>query len=480
MSDVPSIKREIGYLMFGLLICFFVIASVAAYWAVIGADTILLRDDNPRLVEDAARIRRGALYDRHDTLLVESKLNDAGILERFYRYPATYSFTGYFSLRYGAAGAELAYDTYLRGDIDQNAFERAIEQDLLHLPQQGADIRLTLDLDVQQVLSDAMQGQRGAAVMISIPDGAVLALLSSPTYDPNTLNAHWDELVAAVDKPFFNRVLQGQYQPGGMLQTPLMVAALLTEQPFDTVISRADQPIDVNGQPLGCASTPPSTDLTYAQAYAYGCPYAFSILAEGISQESLRNIFSAFDLASVPGLTGFISDDSDLADAALTSPQAIPNRHLLEDIIGQGHLTISPLSMAIMTSAVINNGNALDPHAFSAYRHAGDAWVETPVNVISRPIMTAHVARQLRDLMIQNVHNGTASAATRDDLVIGGHSALAIAGDETQVWFVGFVQLADNRGAVIAIVLEDSIHAESAADIGGTALEQAAAGMRSH
>lgn len=472
-----TFSREISRLMFGILISFFIVTASASYWAIVGADSILLRDDNPRSVENEAAIQRGSIYDRDNNLLVETIANENGFLERYYLHPESYSALGYFSLRYGVSGAEAAYNSLLRGDAENNNFGAYLEQELLHMPQIGADIRLTFDMDVQQILVETMRSYRGAAVVMSIPDGEILALVSLPDHDPNILDEEWEELIEAEGNPFFNRVLQGQYQPGGMLQTPLMMAGILIEQAFDIVIPDADKPITIDDIELACAVEPQQADLTYIEAYAYACPRPFSLLAQEMSPPTLQNIFDAFRLDTPPILEGFIVE---LPDETLieTEPEITPEASLIADILGQGDLTINPLGMVTLVGSIINEGNAPQPHALLAYRMPEENWISVQAETLSNPIMTSSSAHQITDFMINNVTIGASTKANIEDEIIGGHTALAISGDETQAWFIGFVILEDNRGAAIALVLEDNDDVTLAAEIGGLALQSAAASLR--
>lgn len=471
-----SFSREINRLMLGTLILFFIVTASATYWAIVGTDTILLREDNPRAVEDEAVIQRGSIYDRNDNLLAETVANEEGFLERHYLHPESYSALGYFSLRYGVTGAEAAYDSLLRGDIEDE-LAAYIKQDILHLPQVGADIRLSLDENILETLVTAMKDYRGAAVVLSVPDGEVLALLSLPDYDPNILDEEWENLVESEGNPFFNRVLQGQYQAGGILQTPLMAAGILTEQTLDTVIPDANLPITVNDVELSCAVEPEQANLTYTEAYAYACPRPFSILAQQIRPSALQNIINNFRLDNPPMLNGFVYEEPNTATEA--TPELTPEASLIEDILGQGDLTINPLGMATLAGAIINEGNAPQPHALLAYRLPEEDWIPVQHEMPSSPMMTIPTARGIYNLMLNNVTMGASRIANIEGEIIGGHAALAISGDETQAWFIGFIVLEDNRGAAIALVLENSDDATLAAEIAGQALEATANSLRS-
>lgn len=464
--------REINRLVLGLLALFAIVVLAAAYWAVVGPDTILKREDNPRRVEAVAAIQRGAIVDRTGVPLVESTRDDSGSVTRRYLYPAMYSALGYYSLRYGASGAENAFDTTLSGSALAQDTSSVLLDDLLHRPQQGADIQLTFDLSVQQAIASAMDGQRGAAVVLSVPDGAVLAMISLPTYDPNTLDEHWDALVQQAGNPFFNRALQGNYQPGGALETPLMATAFLVNRSLDTTYAAATDPVTLADVKLGCAvRLPSSLTLSLREAYTYACPEPFQSLAQELGVETLQATIDTFKLGEQPTLEGFTANSSGSSPTPTSSLTALSGDDLVRLALGQGALTVSPLSMAMMAAAIVNDGNTPQPYVLMGSR-APDAAAWTPSAAVrpSIPLATSTTARRLQDLMREAVANGAAQNAGRPNIDIGGHAALAYSGEGSLAWFVGFATFANNQGAAVAIVLEDSADPGLAADIGGTAL----------
>lgn len=464
-----ELTREIKRLTLSFLAMFTFIGLSAGYWAVFGADSILQREDNPRVVEDEAAIQRGALYARNsDTPIVETVINEEdGALIRTYRDPAAYSYTGYFSLRYGVGGAEAAYDDILRGETAEETLNTYFEQDVLHLPQIGTDVRLTLDSRIQQYLYEQLQAYRGAAVVMRIPDGAVASLLSLPTYDPNTLDDDWEALIEAPGNPFFNRAVQGQYQPGGLLQTSLMSVALVENTSMQTEYENATQSVTVNGLTLSCAQTPTSSTLTLEQAFAYSCPEPFLQLANGLPESSIEQSLNRISRIGVPLLEGFVPEEQiEEATPEVTAEVEVASNE--ETISGQGDLTVSPLGIASATGALINGGNAPLPYALLATRAPGEDWVTQAHISQTLPLTTEATARQLRDQMQQNLD--ILGIALPENITIGGHAALSYSGDETQSWFTGFIQREGGRGITIAIVLEDTADAALAAEIGIEAL----------
>lgn len=472
--------REINRLLIGLLVAFAVVTVAAAYWAIVGPDTILQREDNPRLVLAESSIVRGTIVDRNGEPLVTSERSSSGTVTRSYLHPSTYSALGYYSLRYGVGGAEAAYNPILRGnDLALSPAEVTINK-LMHHPQVGSDIRLTLDLDIQATVAAAMEGQTGAAVVLGVPDGNILALVSLPTYNPNTLDADWDQLRAEPGNPFFNRVIQGRYQPGGTLQTPLMAAGLLFGVPLTQTSAQATEPIVIDNLELGCAVRLPPLELSLRDAYAFACPQPFAALVESLGVEAIAATFDTFHLGDAPTVPGFLLSppvESDGTPAPANTPVPLTDETVLQTALGQGSLTVSPLSMAMMAAAIVNDGNAPQPYLLAQTRPPDGAWTDVRSVRPSVPLTTTNVARRLQDLMRNAIAIGAAQNAGRPNIDIGGHAALAYSGDTSQAWFVGFATFGGRRGAAVAIVLEDSNDPGLAADIGGTALAAAQAAI---
>lgn len=480
--------REINRVLLALLFVFGLIGIFAAYWGAFGTDTILQREDNPRLVLDELSIVRGDIVDRNGAALAASQQNADGSVTRLYPQPAAYSAVGYYSFRYGVNGAEAAYDLLLRGDTNGNNLGDFLQEDILHLPQRGTHLQLTFDLEVQQSIVSAIGDYAGAAVVVSVPTGEVLALVSLPTFDPNLLDAQWEMLVASPRNPFFNRVLQGGYQPGGTLQTALLATALNPNIVIPAPYEAADQPVTINGVTLNCLTPPPTSALSLAEAYQYGCPSPFGLLAEQIGLPGLQTLFSTFKLTQPPTLEGFVvapetaeitpdANSTPPSESTEIAPSAVilTEDNLLVNALGQGELTVTPLEMALITASVINNGNAPLPYTLRATRPP-DATQWMPANTLQTSfaaMMTADAANRVGEIMIANVESGTATAAQQAGINIGGHVALAYSGEGTDVWFTGFALLPDGRGVAIALVLEDSEDITLASQIGGQALAAA-------
>jgi cell division protein FtsI/penicillin-binding protein 2 len=208
-----NIRRLVAILLAGFLL----VGLTAGYWQVIRAPELLSRADNPRLVIAEQRVQRGRILDRNGAVLAYSRVNDDGTTERVYPYPEMVHVTGFYSLRYGVSNIEATYDDVLRGLSGRPALPALIDN-LLHRPQIGFDVMLTIDAELQAVADAALGDRKGAIIVLDPRTGAIMALVSHPVYDPNRLDEIWETLRDAPDTPLLNRATQGLYPPGEELE----------------------------------------------------------------------------------------------------------------------------------------------------------------------------------------------------------------------------------------------------------------------
>ncbi len=484
MNETHTAPRDLVRVALALLIAFGVIALASVYWSVIAAPDLLARDDNARNIIAEQRIRRGAILDRTGEVLAFSQETPNGLTARRYPQPVVASAVGYYSLTYGTAGIEAAYDSLLRGDEGRDELD-ALLDDLLHRAPQGGDVRATLDLRVQGAVAEALTGRAGAAIVLDVPSGAVRALVSQPTFDPNTLDAQWDALVADQGAPLLNRVTAGLYQPGGVFQTVLLGALFATQPDLsDAGAGLLTQPADIFSEPvrvddltLDCLRQPITDTPTLADAYAFGCPAPILALAESsLSSEAVRQRMEALGLLDALALTGF---PTVTAPATLFPAEVSPTAHRAL-LAGQGALTITPLHLAQMVAAIAHGGNAVSLHLVDAVRPPESSQWQTPSapTTRERAMLRADVAAALESALAYAARTSPDTAiAAPPNVPLFGHSALAFAGPQKTpyAWFYGYVRPDDagEEAIVVVVVVEDERNPAVAARVARAAFTAA-------
>ncbi len=454
--------RTLLHLTFALSTGLALLAAACGYWAVVHAEPLRARDDNPRRVLYEQRIARGRILDREGVVLASVDVADNGAVTRRYPVPEAAPAIGYASLRYGTGGIEAAFDAELRGEAVRSDWrtvailERAWEK-LLHRPPQGRDVQLTLDASLQAQAQQALEGQAGAVVLLDAASGEILALASSPTFDPERLNETWDELAQDPAAPLINRATQGLYQPGAALQTIIIAEALNTGVTSLAVpISNATATIPVNGALLGCGGTL-SDAHTLAQAYAAACPAPLADLGERLGAAGIEQAIERWSLTTAPPQLEIPTEAADWTIEALSNTTT-----LRAEAIGQGQLTVSPLQMALVAATLANEGQMPSPRLALRVEDMEGNWQETPNAGEPRAVLTPDYARELLAVWQRYGENDG----------IAAHWGVAVAGEDQppHAWFLGVSPAGAPRYAV-AVLLEHPAAPHRATEIGSTLLQ---------
>lgn len=192
------------------------LVAAVSHWSLVRGPELTGRADNPRRVLAERRIKRGPILDRRGEILART-VGQPGDYQREYLAPQAAPVLGYASITYGVAGIEAALDDVLRGEAGVDPVEQWWLYTLLHAPQEGRSVQLTLDSELQSAASLSLAPHAGAVVALEPTTGAVRALVSLPTFDPNTLDEDWDALVRDPTAPLFNRATMGLYHSGQSL-----------------------------------------------------------------------------------------------------------------------------------------------------------------------------------------------------------------------------------------------------------------------
>lgn len=450
----------------GLLVAFAVVALALGYWVIVRGDGLLARDDNPRRVLAEQRIQRGQILDRNGVVLSESAPDpDTRVVRRHYPYPEVAPVVGYYSLRYGAGGVEAEQNRHLSGEAQLTPFEE-LARNLLHRPPVGGDVQLTLDLGIQQAAASLLDGRRGAIVVLTAPGGEVLALASAPTFDPNQLDENWDSLVASADAPLLNRATQGAYQPGTILQSVVLGAALNTGVATPEESWSGPLTVQINDTMLPCAQTATGID-TLGESFLAACPAPYQAIAQRIRADRLDNALADFGLLEPPPFALLPESGGPIPSPA--------GADLAATAIGQSGLTVSPLQMALVAAAYADHGQMPALRLVESTRLPGAPWQLQAATGNPRGTVSRASADAVAALMEQAVLNGAARAAAQPASRVHGHAGLAVSGPEGayNAWFIGYAYRAPDDAIAVAVLIEDTPDAREAARIGGQVLQAA-------
>jgi len=417
-----------------------------------------LRDDprNTRaIVVDFSR-ERGRILAADGTVLADSVPTDDA-LKRLRRYtdgPLYSGVTGYFSFNYGTDGAERTFNSQLAGK-DATIASLA---DLLSADPKVNDVTLTIDPKVQKAASEALAGRRGAVVALDPRSGAILALVSAPTFDPNPLAAHdlnavktaWNGYQADKSNPLLPRAYRERYPPGSTFKV-VTVAASLSSAP--ELISKAYpslRDLDLRGTTKNLPNFGGSTcGGTAPELLRVSCNTGFGQMGLDLGAQKLRDRATAFGFGEKApiDLPAAASSRFPSLDDLKTQPQ------LAFTAIGQLDVAATPLQMALTAGGIGNGGVVMSPHVLGKITDAAGTVVDQPEQKPWKTALSADQAAALRDMMVGVVERGTARNMAIPGVQVAGKTGTAqTVGSKAHAWIIGFAPASAPTIAVAVIV----------------------------
>jgi len=347
-----------------------VLLANITYVQVFAADQLRADPRNQRVLLEEYSRQRGQISAGGQVLASSTATGGRIKYQRTYpTNPAAYApATGYYSLQYSTSGIERAEDPVLNGS-DNRLFGRRLFDLIAGRDPRGGNVVLTLDPQVQQAAYDQMTaaGYTGAVVAIAPRTGDILALVSTPSYDPNPLasadpatrTAAWDALQRDPANPLSNRALSQTYPPGSTFKVVLTAAALasgnttpdtqLTTSPRSTLPGTNTTLENYNGSTCGSGAT-----ASLTEAFARSCNTAFAELGISTGADALRAQASALGISQgTPDIPLPVADSAvgDIPDDAA----------LAQSSIGQRDVRLTPLENAVIAATVANGGIRMQP-----------------------------------------------------------------------------------------------------------------------
>jgi penicillin-binding protein A len=478
--------RRVGtvvLLMFIALLCSTTIIQVFS------ADQLRADPRNIRTLDDSYSAERGEILDADGNVLAKSvPSNDVYKYQRVYTNPEVYAdVTGYFTFNQANPGIEGALNSYLSGSANDQ-FLSNISSIVTGKSVQGASVELTIDPTVQQAAYNALGNNSGAVVALDPKTGAILAMVSKPSYDPNTLSVHstsqfftaYNALIKSPTKPLTNRATAGDlYHPGSVFKLVVASAALDSGKATPTTAFPNPAALQLplssafihnsTGQTCG-----PGATATIATAIQLSCNIPIAQLGASIGEATISEYATRFGYGKPIALAdgGF-----DVTPSIYPTGQDAP--HLMLSAFGQSDDRVTPLQIALDSAAIANGGVEMQPTLIKKIIQPdlSDLKVLTPT-VYGTPI-AATTAAEVRDMMVSSVAAGAASNARIEGVQVAGKTGTAQNGvhDPYTLWFTGFAP-ADDPQVVVAVVIEnggghgqDAVGNEIAAPIGKAVIE---------
>lgn len=462
-------NRPTRRLATAVLIAFGLLGLMASWVQVVAADTYRLDPRNARFNLAQSGKERGLIVSADGDVLARSDPDPATTGTYVRVYPEGAPFThvvGYSSLLFGQQGLELAYSNELRSRRDltiSDLISVILGRDLRPL-----NLQLTIDADLQRLAYQALGGQRGAVVAINPTTGAVLAMVSTPSYDPALLlgtdaATQWQTLLDDPNRPLADRATRELYPPGSTFKTVVATAAIESgvATPETTFPDPAAFPLPgstatVSNAGGGVCNNGVSTTLLLS--FVRSCNTTFARLAIDVGAEQIGAIADGIGFNSEIPFPWTVAESAFLT-AELSQDQAA----LGQSGIGERDVRATPLQMALIAAAIANQGSVHDPYLVGRIFDAEGTEVEVFEPGPGRQAFTPDTAAIMSQMMERVVTEGTGRLATVPGIRVAGKTGTAT-GEEGRphAWFIGF-------GPVEQPSIAVAIFVESGGDVGESA-----------
>ncbi|MFG2428256.1 peptidoglycan D,D-transpeptidase FtsI family protein [Streptomyces sp. NPDC048590] len=466
---IPYIRHAAAFCLLLLL----ALLANAARVQLFEADDLNSNSANRRTTIDRYDQPRGNILVGDEPVTGSKDTGEQLAYERTYRHGPLYApVTGYASQTYGTSLLENAEDEVLSGTAAVLA-PLPLWGDLTRSRQPGGDVVTTVDDRVQRAAYEGLDGRRGAVAALDPATGRILALVSSPSYDPEVLSGTgsavtdaWTRLNRASGKPMLNRAIRQTYPPGSAFKIVTAAAALDAG-----VVTDPDEETDTPSPYVlpGTSTVLPNEargceKASLAEAIRVSCNTVMAHLGVQVGLDGMVETAEGFgfndDDLGIPSRVARSNFDTDMSDDQLA-----------QSSIGQFDTAATPLQMAMVASAVANGGELMRPRLVDRVTTAdGDTVRQEGADSYHRA-MEPTTAQQLQRMMVDVVENGTGTNAAIDGVTVGGKTGTAQHGVDNSgtpyAWFIAWAQSPDSgRPAVaVAVVVEDA--AADRADVSG-------------
>lgn len=443
-EDGPANRfdRPVRVVQAALTLGWVALALALGWWTVVRGPALTTRTDNPRRALAERVNPRGAIVDRNGVALAETVGAQGDYARAYPLGAAAAAVVGYDSATFAQAGIERSRDATLRGETGRDVITTWWQHLTQGTPPPGLGIRLTLDAALQASVAQALSPYRGAAVVLEASTGNLLALVSSPSFDPNMLEQDWEVVTSRADAPLLNRATQASYQPG-MIFAPFLLAQGLEDGLFslEDAAESLNAMVQVGSDQVGCAVEPAAllseAGPVLADALRNGCPAPLTSLAPRDGSELVRAAVTGFALAEVPL--------PELSPTGVTESAAMPSAGDPEmDAVGQGEWGVSPLQVARAVAALRSGGTLPEVRLVDALQTPEAGWIE----VAGLPGRADTVTPSTAALILEALEREP------DGYYGMGASAVTGTGGRRLNWFAGATP--DGQpGVVVVVALED-------------------------
>lgn len=442
-------NKEFTRVTYIFVVLFLVMGGYLVYFNVVKSKEVINSPYNVRQDLMAKRVTRGKILDSQGVVLAQTVKAEDGTETREYPYGSLFAHVVGYADK-GKSGLESVQNFNL---LTSNAFfmEKLVKE-FKGEKNTGDNVVTTLNTELQQAASDALGNNKGAAVVMEASTGKILAMVSKPDFDANTVTADWGALNTDEDSALLNRATLGQYAPGSTFKI-VTTLEYMREHP-----DYADYGFDCAGEftqdgtTIHCYDSEVHGHEDLGDSVANSCNASFSNIGIGLDKSKWKDTTKdlLFDTR--------LPSDLKYRESKFRLTKKDNSAQTMMTAIGQGETQVSPYHMAMITAAIANGGTLMKPYLVDQITNYSGSTVKKYMPEKYGQLMTSKEASQLTEYMKGVVDYGTGRALSGESYTVAGKTGTAeVSVDKQKVhsWFIGFSNV-ENPELVVSVVVEDA------------------------
>lgn len=444
-------NREFAVITYSFLAVFLCLMGYFVYFQFGESEQFINSPYNKRQDLFTRKVVRGGIYSADGVTLAETITDEAGNETRQYPYGRIFAHVVGYST-HGTSGIEsMANFSLLRSNIIY--MEKAVN-DLQGEKSPGDNVITTLDYDLQLRAFDALSSYDGAVVVMEPETGKILAMVSKPDFDPNTISEDWEELVSEDSSSMLlNRATQGLYPPGSTFKIFTTLEYLYENADYENYSYSCEGEYTVANKTIHCYGNKSHGTESLKESFANSCNASYASLGLTLDLNRFAELCDRM-LFNTALPTAFEASKSSFVLAEGDSSSAV-----METSIGQGKTLVTPFHMALVTSAIANNGVLMTPYVIDRTVDAQGNVVEQYEPEVYGELLSGNEAAVLQEYMSYVVEAGTAKKLKNDRYEVAGKTGSAefsSSSNSSHSWFVGYAHQEGKPDIAVSIIVEDS------------------------
>lgn len=441
-------NHEFQVVNYIFLTIFMAMISYMVYFLALKSDNFINNEYNGLQVLFEEDVVRGNILTSDGYAIAETIVDDEGNESRNYPHGRMFSHvTGYSKNVRTGLEKQLNF-ALLRS---HSFFLEQLVSDFTNEKKIGDNVITTIRYDLQEAAYKALKNYDGAVIAMDPATGEILAMVSQPTFNPNSIDKDWEGLQEG--SALYNRATQGQYTPGSVFKILTTLAYMeCNPETYQDYSYECTGKITVGDKTIHCASNKAHGVVTLEDSFAKSCNTSYANMMQDIDED----VFTKLCKANLFNQELPIAFESSMSSFAIAKKDEDSLK--MDTAIGQGKTLVSPLHMVMLVSAVANDGVMMRPQMIERVENYDGVTVEKAKAKEYTTLFTSEQVEVLSQYMRSTVEYGTATKLQSDNYTAYGKTGTAQTTsdlNQTNAWFVGYAEM-DGKQIAIAVVVEDS------------------------